>query len=306
MKGLVLSLKPFKQKDRNIVIKNTEYEKKEKAQYTPRNSSGRGFFRDSQGNSTPYQSQEEFYREPREELKPNPPDRERFLSLEKKRIEPENKNIYDIQEMSSLERTIKARESENLKKYGLSVLFAFIILLGVIAGTAAASGIDMDIMGNLEFLMFTEAGGDNANGSLQVFSSAFAVNFIYLTVIFLVGLSPWGMGVIPFVCLFKGFETGLMASYLGVTYEWGMTYYFLIIAPGIFVFAISMIIQSGYGVRMSSALGKFMFTAQQDSGWIKDNIKTYMYRSGSMMIVATIAALVNTIMWTVCSNMFDL
>lgn len=305
MKGLVLSLKPFKQKDRNILIKNTNYEEKEKAEYRPQKTAGRGFFRDSQSDFSPYQSKEEFYREPKEEFVLNPTDREKFLSLEKRRSEPENKNIYDMQEMSSLQRTIKARESENLKKYGLSVLFAFIILLGVIAGTAVASGIDMDIMGNLEFLMFTGAGGDNANGSLQVFSSAFAVNFIYLTVIFLVGLSPWGMGVIPFVCLFKGFETGLIASYLGITYEWGMTYYFLIIAPGIFVFALSMIIQSGYGVRMSSALGKFMFTAQQDSGWIKDNIKNYMYRSGSMMIVATIGALVNTIMWTVCSNMFD-
>ncbi len=187
----------------------------------------------------------------------------------------------------------------------MSVLFAFVVLLGVIAGTAAAAGIDMDIVKSLEFLMFTNA-GEGTNGSLQVFSSAFAVNFIYLTVIFLVGLSPWGMGVIPFVCLFKGFETGLVASYLGVTYEWGMTYYFLIIAPGIFAFAFSMIIQSGYAVRMSSALGKFMFTAQQDSGWIKDNIKDYMYKSGSMMILATAASLVNTVMWTLCSNMFDL
>lgn len=70
----------------------------------------------------------------------------------------------------------------------MSVLFAFVVLLGVIAGTAAAAGIDMDIVKSLEFLMFTNA-GEGTNGSLQVFSSAFAVNFIYLTVIFLVGLS---------------------------------------------------------------------------------------------------------------------
>lgn len=306
MKGLVLSLKPFKQKDRNILLKNTEYEKKERAEPMRRTVSGRGFFRDSQGNASGYTKQEEFYTESNAALKPEPFGRQKSWGLERQKNKPEDNEIYDMKDMSVPLREIKDRESENLKKYGLSVLFAFVILLGVIAGTAVASGIDMDIMGNLEFLMFTNAGEDSTNGSLQVFSSAFAVNFIYLTIIFLVGLSPWGMGVIPFVCLFKGFETGLIASYMGITYEWGMTYYFLIIAPGIFVFAISMIIQSGYGVRMSSALGKFMFTAQQDSGWIKDNIKTYMYRSGSMMIIATVAALVNTVMWTICSNMFDL
>lgn len=188
----------------------------------------------------------------------------------------------------------------------MSVIFALTLLLGVVCGSIAASGVNMELMGNLEFLMFTEAGAEGTNGALQVFSTAFAVNFIYLTVVFLIGLSPWGIGVIPFVCLFKGFEIGLVASYLVNSYDWGMTYYFLVIAPGVFIFALSLIIQSGHSVRVSSALGKFLFTTSQDSGWIRDNIKTYMYRSGSMMILATIAALANTFMWMICSSMFEL
>lgn len=304
MKGLVLSLKPFKQKDRNVLLKNPEYEESGKAEPQRRTASGRGFFRDSQGNLSGHQpSGEVFYRDPNTEYMAEMLERPDVRKPERQVYNPKEK--YDMGEISVPLNAVKAKDSENLKKYGMSALFAFVVLLGVIAGTAAAAGIDMDIVKSLEFLMFTNA-GEGTNGSLQVFSSAFAVNFIYLTVIFLVGLSPWGMGVIPFVCLFKGFETGLVASYLGVTYEWGMTYYFLIIAPGIFAFAFSMIIQSGYAVRMSSALGKFMFTAQQDSGWIKDNIKDYMYKSGSMMILATAASLVNTVMWTLCSNMFDL
>lgn len=48
MKGLVLSLKPFKQKDRNVLLKNPEYEESGKAEPQRRTASGRGFFRDSQ------------------------------------------------------------------------------------------------------------------------------------------------------------------------------------------------------------------------------------------------------------------
>ncbi len=306
MKGLVLSLKPFKSKQRNVIIKEERPRDKFESREIKRNTSGRGFFRDSSGN---FSNRETVLGE--EFPKRNENIQRQFLDRHAEigsalRNETTHKARISEEDMEISLGILKARENENLKKYGMSVLFAFMILLGVIAGKTVSLGIDSGLMENFKFLMFTDMGAEGTNGSLQVFSSAFAVNFIYLTFVFLIGLSPWGMGVIPFVCLLKGFETGLVASYLSGAYDWGAAYYFLIIAPGLFVFALSLIIQSGYAVRISSALGSFMFTSRKGNELIKDDIKTYMYRSGTMMILATVAALVNTVMWTVCINTFDL
>lgn len=362
MKGLVLSLKPFKQKNRNVYTGEIAgHEDPISAQKPMPVSSGRGFFRDPSGNALgrpPAGASDEDFEGGSGQIsygREGGKSKETFSDRRKSKRrgsgfdvsfsegdypnynnhKNNNYNNYNHEggyppyikgaepaaagsagfgagsmelysgEIKCKNSGIGVNEGETVKKHILSVFFALALLLGVFCGTAAASGINIEIMNSLEFLMFTDAGAQGVNGALQVFSSAFAVNFIYLTLVFLVGLSPWGMGVIPFVCLFKGFETGLVASYLVNSFDWGMAYYFLVIAPGIFIFSLALIIQSGHSVRVSSALGRFLFTTRQDSGWIRDNIKAYMYKSGSMMILATAAALANTFMWMVCSSMFD-
>lgn len=362
MKGLVLSLKPFKQKNRDVIDREIVSYESPAAETNKPAVSGRGFFRDSSGNiigrvpsavdeepplnryefedkGLPSKSSVSFKRHSGKASKYkntargaivregsvsseftenyektgayspyiNTYDRDYEEAGANSRIRSKGMEISQAYSGSNFQGLSRAAsDRDNIKKHIMSVVFALMLLLGVFCGTAVASGIDLDIISSLEFLMFTGTEADGVNGALEVFSSSFAVNFIYLTVVFLVGLSPWGIGVIPFVSLCKGFETGLTAYYLVNSFDWGMAYYFLVIAPGVFIFAFALIIQSGYSVRVSAALGRFLFTTGQESGWIRENIKTYMYKSGSMMIIATLAAAANTIMWMVCSSVFEI
>ena len=67
------------------------------------------------------------------------------------------------------------------------------------------------------------------------FVACFASDFIFLAVVFLLGLAPWGIPFLPFVSAFKGFGTGLTAAYLIITYSLkGAGFYLLVVLPGTF------------------------------------------------------------------------
>jgi hypothetical protein len=83
----------------------------------------------------------------------------------------------------------------------------------------AAIALIVDIVVVVVLLFTTNLDARLGQNAVSTFCACFASDFIFLTVVFLLGLAPWGIPFLPFISAFKGFGTGLTAAYLIITYS---------------------------------------------------------------------------------------
>ena len=93
------------------------------------------------------------------------------------------------------------------RRYGLRVMFTSVLLVGLVAGSICAQNSGENLLKSLDFLFTTNLDARLAQNAAGTFCACFASDFIFLFSVFLLGLTPWGVFVMPFVVLFKGFGT---------------------------------------------------------------------------------------------------
>ncbi len=115
-------------------------------------------------------------------------------------------------------------------------IFTFLLLCGIVAGALYGRNADAVTLERLDLIFLSNFSVRCTQGMFNSFAASFSSSFIFLTVIFLLGLSLWGCVLVPFIPVVKGFGYGLSIGYLYSTYSWmGILYNFLIILPGAFV-----------------------------------------------------------------------
>ena len=140
-----------------------------------------------------------------------------------------------------------------IRRYSVVLIFVSAFLTGLVFGSIYASKADKQMLDSLDFLFTTNLDARLGQNAVSTFCACFASDFIFLTVVFLLGLAPWGIPFLPFVSAFKGFGTGLTAAYLIVTYSLkGAGFYLLIVLPGTFLFCLALVKLSAYAFEISN------------------------------------------------------
>lgn len=206
-----------------------------------------------------------------------------------------------------------------LNQYGLATFFVITVFIGVFLGAFRAKGADSDLALGLDFLFTTNLQSRLSQSVFETFCSCFFSNFLFLFAVFLCGLAPWGMAVIPMITTFKGFGVGLCAGYLYSAYGLkGIGFYMLVLLLGIFIFTVALIVQSQNSFKLSKRIFKELFFFKRNNNTlvitsdyktvekgINEDLRLYLLYSGYMLIMSAGAAFADTVLWCFFAPIFN-
>ncbi len=206
-------------------------------------------------------------------------------------------------------RPQKPRRSMSLevfvKRYLSTVIFTLFFTAGVVWGAVVSLKAEVEFLADMDFLFTTNLQSRLSQGMLSCFAAHFASNFIFFTAAALCGLSPWGVGVLPFIVAFKGFGTGLSAAYLISIYGLkGLGFYIVVVLPGTFIFSLALLFMSAHCTTMSLRLARFVFVKAEGAVPVTVYVKNYLFRCSYFLLVSAAGAICDMLFWSFVSGLF--
>lgn len=193
-----------------------------------------------------------------------------------------------------------------LKRYGIMVMCVSLLLTGLIFGSAYAQNSTSSLLDSLDFLFTTNFDVRLSQNAAETFCACFASDFMFLFVIFLLGLSPWGIPVLLFVLFFKGFGTGLTAGYLYMAHSLkGVGFYLLILLPGTFLFCMALALFSTSAFYISKRMFFYTLSRNVPAQPLRKGVINFCSRSMSSLIMTFFAALLDVVLWTLFAGTFN-
>lgn len=192
-----------------------------------------------------------------------------------------------------------------IKRNAVLILFVTSFLCGIVFGSFYAKSSDNQLLDSLDFLFTTNLDARLAQNAVNTFCACFASDFVFLAAVFLLGITPWGIPILPFVSLFKGFGTGITATYLIVSYSLkGAGFYLLVILPGTFLFCLALVGLSVFSFDISKRM--FIGTiGHSDTVLLKSALIDFCFRSITALIMTFFSSLLDTVLWCLFSGMFN-
>ena len=97
-----------------------------------------------------------------------------------------------------------------LRRYGLYVWFAAMLLAGLVLGVVYARNADEDTLRSLDLLFTTNLDARLSQSAFGTFSACFASDFLFLLCACLFGAAAWGIPFLSALVCFKGFCVALV------------------------------------------------------------------------------------------------
>lgn len=202
-------------------------------------------------------------------------------------------------------RRVEFSASVLLRQNLPQLVFLLFFATGVLWGAMVSVNADKDFLKDMDFLFTTNLDSRLSLGLLGSFAAHFASDFIFVAVAVLCGLSPWGIGVLPFVFAFKGFGTGLSAAYLISTYGLkGLGFYLVVVLPGTFVFSVCLLFLCTEGARMSLHFAYAVFGKGDLTPTINIRVRKFLSRCAYFLFLSAVAAVCDMLLWGFASKLF--
>ena len=113
------------------------------------------------------------------------------------------------------------------------LFFIFLVLAGVACGSVCGRNADKELLDRLDILFLTNYTARNSQSIWEGFAASFASSFIFMMILFLLGLSLWGGAAAVAVPFIKGYGYGLAAGSMYSAYGLsGIAYNLLVVMPG--------------------------------------------------------------------------
>lgn len=194
----------------------------------------------------------------------------------------------------------------HIKKYGFALLAFILLLCGLIFGAIYAEYASQGFLDSLDFLFITNLEARLSQNTFGTFCACFASDFIFLTAVFLLGISPWGIPLLPLILIFKGFGIGLTAGYLFILYSFkGIGFYLLIILPGTFLFSISLVLITVNAFYCSKRIFLAIISKTFPQQLLHKSVVNFSSRSMSLLIMTFCAAILDSALWTLFAGTFN-
>lgn len=192
-----------------------------------------------------------------------------------------------------------------LKRYGMRTLFLILLLCGLAGGSVYAQNADTQMLNSLDFLFTTNLDARLSQNAVGTFCACFASDFIFLITIYLLGLAPWGIPLMPLVILFKGFGTGLTAGYLFISNSLsGLGFYLLVLLPGTFLFCIALVLLSTSAFQFSKRMFFCVVSKALPKQPLRQGVTVFSSQLMSSLTMTFCAALLDTVLWTLFAGTF--
>lgn len=198
----------------------------------------------------------------------------------------------------------KIRISRNdIKRNAVFAVFCILVFIGIITGAFGGKNADSELLKKLDFIFLTNFDVRCSGGVLSAFVSSFASSFLFLLVIFLLGLSVWGGIVVATIPFFKGYGYGLSVGWLYCNYGFnGVLYNILIILPGAFLCSALIAAASDSAFKISVKLMSYC-SRHISADNIHISMKRYLVSMLWFLFLAAVSAAVDMI-FSLCFSRF--
>ena len=182
------------------------------------------------------------------------------------------------------------------KKNGVFWVFCVVLFTGIILGAVSGKNADNDVMERLDFIFRTNYHIRCSEGMVAGFISSFGTLVLFLTALFLMGLSLWGGLVCWTVPFFKGYGYGLSVGYLYSAYGfYGVGYNLLMILPGMFLSAFILSAAAAEVLKNSVKMTKlFVRSAVKDDPPMQ--LAEYVQKMMFFLLLCALASVADTLM----------
>lgn len=179
-------------------------------------------------------------------------------------------------------------------KYGINLLLATAIFIGIVFGAVCAGKADKSLVDGLD-IIFTSDFELRCNQTvLSSFMAGLTANFIFFTAIFLLGLSVWGSIGVPAIIAFKGFGMGLTGGYLYRCYSFsGVGFFLLVMLMGCVASTLALIFQGRLAIGFANSLFARVRGVSPDED---ETFYRYITNSSFILIALSISAMVDAIL----------
>ncbi|MDU7337202.1 MAG: stage II sporulation protein M [Clostridium sp.] len=179
----------------------------------------------------------------------------------------------------------------------LVTVLAFLLLVGTIFGALFARGADDTILQKLDLLFVSDVKARAVQSSGSAFVASLSSSFFFVMISFLFGMSLWGVFVLPFIPLFRGFGFGLASGYLYAAYGFqGVLFNAVVVLPGAFLSMVAILLAAKEGMLFSKSTLIQALKHEQSKAL---SLKAYAIQFGSILILSAAAAAIDLIT-TVC------
>lgn len=193
-----------------------------------------------------------------------------------------------------------------LRRNGLFVLFAAMLLAGLTLGAVYARNADEGTLRSLDLLFTTNLDARLSQSPFGTFCACFASDFLFLLGAFLLGAAAWGIPFLLTLVCFKGFGTGITAGWLCLSHSLsGAGFYLLVLLPGTFLFCVAMIGFAGSAYRFSAQLFLRFIGKEQPPLSPRQELVQFGSRFVSALSMTFIASLLDTLLWTLFAGTFQ-
>ena len=199
----------------------------------------------------------------------------------------------------SKKNSIKGFLSQNKRLVFLSLC----LLLGIFCGSILIKFADENTLKLIKILFSSDIQERAAKSNLDFLITSLSSTFLFLVIPFFIGLSLYGFVFAPFVPFLRGFCIGMSEVYLYSSHGLkGLCFHSLIFLPGIFVSSLAILLASQEAFRMSNKLSTLALSA--DNLDVSFELKRYFVRSGCIVILAVVSAVVDIITNSLMTTLF--
>lgn len=194
----------------------------------------------------------------------------------------------------------------SVRRYGVLLGFVLLLLFGITCGAVYAGRADKAFLQSLDFLFTTNLDARLSRGAVGTFCACFASDFIFLTSVYLFGVSPWGLPFELFAVLFKGFGIGLTAAYLVTAHSFGgLGFYLLVLLPGTFLFCLALLTFAAQAFDFSKTMLLRLIRKDAPGEPLRPEWLRFSSRYLSSLLLTFLAAVLDAVLWSLFAGTFN-
>ena len=193
------------------------------------------------------------------------------------------------------------------KRYGVILMLAVFVMLGLIVGAVVSQNVDENTLKVLDFLFLTDYKARLEISLFSVFVASISAYFVFYLIQILMGFSAWGFIFMPITTFLKGFGTGISAGYLASTLSFtGVGFYILVMLPATVVSIISLLIQGKESFYLSKNILKLLIRRKEENFKSSSfSLSKFFTISANMLILVALSAGIDVLTTLCFSNLFS-
>ena len=200
-------------------------------------------------------------------------------------------------------KTLKVRSNKKIKNKAktffvnnkLFTALLIIFLLGAILGNLVFKNASESFFKKISDLITCNFEVRSSGSLFNIFSESIFSSFIFILVIFSIGVSAFGLTLVPLIVFFKGYCTGIFQGYLWSSFGLkGLIFFILVILPGLFVSILAILLMAKEAIKMSNIFSNMLLNIKT---WQSDEkyVKSYLTKTGCIVILVLMSAFIDAL-----------